>query len=445
MRYGVRSLTDGMAKLGQVLGGGGRLMADARAAEEARLLKAAIGQQQLDKLGYENAAADAAHTARGSIGEDMGALLRAAGQDPSLGAAMANLYLASGGNAAQLGDFSTDAVNLMRTGAAVDEADPTRSNRLLVAGGRSAYTPWSQTAGGLAIDTGSGRQVQSSPAARATIGKTMADTYAANQLGVQRGAAADLYDARGAREVAGMAVDAAQAEAHRALAAERTAGGARQIASIDGVDAARAEAHRALARQREAQEARTIGQMATDAAMGRAADSLAGQRDAATVRTGVQTEVDALEADTERARTEATRALAELRRAQAAGEERDAASGGFDYGPSDSNAMYRQVAAAFGGIYDPMTNTIAGIDPSQAGRIQAIVSRAEAIYIENRGAMGHAQAVEQAMLDAEIQVPQLAGRQPPPVTPQAPARPVAPGPFPLDPAADPSDPLGILK
>lgn len=73
------------------------------------------------------------------------------------------------------------------------------------------------------------------------------------------------------------------------------------------------------------------------------------------------------------------------------------AGGPFTLKPSDSNTIYRQVVTAFGGMYDPQTGQISGLDATQAQRVQAIAAQAGQIYQEGGGTVDHATAVQRAM------------------------------------------------
>lgn len=63
---------------------------------------------------------------------------------------------------------------------------------------------------------------------------------------------------------------------------------------------------------------------------------------------------------------------------------------------TDTNSIYRQAAGLFGGMYDPMTGRIGGLNREQAQTVQGIASRASQIYMEGGGQVDHATAVDQA-------------------------------------------------
>jgi hypothetical protein len=82
----------------------------------------------------------------------------------------------------------------------------------------------------------------------------------------------------------------------------------------------------------------------------------------------------------------------------------------FRFTASDTNAIYRQSAGLFGGLWDPVTNTVSGMDKETAARVQNIAAKASQIYREGAGDVDHATAVEQALQDQQ-QPGQSAGRQ----------------------------------
>lgn len=73
---------------------------------------------------------------------------------------------------------------------------------------------------------------------------------------------------------------------------------------------------------------------------------------------------------------------------------------GFQLKASDTNAIYRQAAGLFGGMYDPITGRIAGLNPEQAETVQRIAARASQLFMEGEGKVDHATAVEQAFEEA---------------------------------------------
>lgn len=68
----------------------------------------------------------------------------------------------------------------------------------------------------------------------------------------------------------------------------------------------------------------------------------------------------------------------------------------FGLKAADTNAIYRQAAGLFGGMYDPMTGRIAGLNREQSEIVQRIAARASQIFMEGAGKIDHASAVEQA-------------------------------------------------
>jgi hypothetical protein len=90
----------------------------------------------------------------------------------------------------------------------------------------------------------------------------------------------------------------------------------------------------------------------------------------------------------------------------------------FRFTASDTNAIYRQAAGLFGGIWDPEKQVIAGLDRDTAVRVQDIASRASQAYMAGAGELDHSTAVYQA-----LQPPDQTGSSPAPPggdTPQPP-------------------------
>lgn len=81
---------------------------------------------------------------------------------------------------------------------------------------------------------------------------------------------------------------------------------------------------------------------------------------------------------------------------------------------ADSNTIFRQVVTAYGGLYDPMTGQITGLNKDQAAQAQALASRASQLYQEGEGNVDHATAVQRAMSEG-------GGAQTPAPTPAPPA------------------------
>lgn len=59
--------------------------------------------------------------------------------------------------------------------------------------------------------------------------------------------------------------------------------------------------------------------------------------------------------------------------------------------------MWRQAVAYFGGIVDPQTGAITGLDPTQTARTQDIAAKASRIYRESGGGISPAEAVQEAI------------------------------------------------
>jgi len=85
---------------------------------------------------------------------------------------------------------------------------------------------------------------------------------------------------------------------------------------------------------------------------------------------------------------------------------RAADEGGGSMKSSDTNAIYRQAAGLFGGIYDPTTGRIAGLGEAQAGKVQALTEEASRLYADGE-ASTHASAVAIAARKLGISVQNL--------------------------------------
>lgn len=68
----------------------------------------------------------------------------------------------------------------------------------------------------------------------------------------------------------------------------------------------------------------------------------------------------------------------------------------FSFKATDSNTIYRQAVGLFGGMYDPISGHIGGLNPEQSTQAQQIASRASQLYSESQGQVDHATAVSQA-------------------------------------------------
>lgn len=103
---------------------------------------------------------------------------------------------------------------------------------------------------------------------------------------------------------------------------------------------------------------------------------------------------------------------------------------------SDMGRIQGITASQFGGTYDPMTGSFAGLDPTQAPRALAVMSTAAQLYQQHAGdatPMDHATAVKQAMA-------MVAAQAPPPPTDGAAVPTSAGGSVPV---TGGNDPLGI--
>jgi len=69
----------------------------------------------------------------------------------------------------------------------------------------------------------------------------------------------------------------------------------------------------------------------------------------------------------------------------------------FVFKATDSNTIYRQAAGLFGGLYDPLTGRISGLNKEQSAQVQRISARAARIMKESSGEIDHASAVEEAL------------------------------------------------
>lgn len=86
----------------------------------------------------------------------------------------------------------------------------------------------------------------------------------------------------------------------------------------------------------------------------------------------------------------------------------------FQFKPADSNTIHRQVVTAYGGLYDPTTGQISGLDPAQGAKVQGIAADASRIYQQNEGQIDHATAVEQAIAKSKAPAaPPPSGAAPP--------------------------------
>lgn len=77
----------------------------------------------------------------------------------------------------------------------------------------------------------------------------------------------------------------------------------------------------------------------------------------------------------------------------------------FRFTASDTNAIYRQAAGLFGGMYDPVSGQMTITDPTLVEKAQHVAARASQIYRESAGDTDHATAVEQALQEANAPAP----------------------------------------
>ncbi len=85
--------------------------------------------------------------------------------------------------------------------------------------------------------------------------------------------------------------------------------------------------------------------------------------------------------------------------------------GGFEFKPADSNAIGKQAERIYGGLYDPVTGRIGGLNPEQSAQIQAVQEEAERIYQENQGNVTHAVAVARASRKMGVNVKDIRDSQ----------------------------------
>lgn len=71
---------------------------------------------------------------------------------------------------------------------------------------------------------------------------------------------------------------------------------------------------------------------------------------------------------------------------------------------SDTNAIHRQAASLYGGVYDPQTGEFRGLDAGSAKNALAISEQASRIYQEGRGRVSHSEAVSRAARQSGIDI-----------------------------------------
>lgn len=446
MKYGVESLSKGAAALAQSLGTGQQMAQEAFERAQLNQNKLAYTGAQARKTDSEAQILADTMAARGDLGSALAALTGQLGLAEGSGDALARAYRASGGKGDALAKMMATIAQSSRLNQAVNESDPTRSNKLLLAGGEKAYTPWAQTAGGLAINEATGAQVQDSAAARATVGKTNAEAGAAHALAGSRNADARATEALEAVRVLMMGTERERAGAAAALAEQRAAGaGANDaLASSREQDTARAAAEAALLQQAVDAEdpgranfllqaagqraytpyKQTAGGLVIDAGTGgQVQDSPAAQ---ATVgQTLANTALLEQRGSTEQSRAGAydARAASEAERKRVLAAEADnlarglsksgvapkpvrgAGGKGGTLKAADSNAVYSKAAALFGGLYDPMTGQFQGLDQNKAAKAIAISARAAELLAEDPS-NNHSMAVSRAAREYKIDIPE---------------------------------------
>lgn len=77
---------------------------------------------------------------------------------------------------------------------------------------------------------------------------------------------------------------------------------------------------------------------------------------------------------------------------------------------SDTNAIYREAASLYGGIFDPQTGQFSGLDKNGAQNALALSERASQLY--QQGNVSHSQAVAQAAREFGIKVQDIGQRAP---------------------------------
>lgn len=87
---------------------------------------------------------------------------------------------------------------------------------------------------------------------------------------------------------------------------------------------------------------------------------------------------------------------------------RGGGSGGWDgVTASDSNSIRNASASLYGGMWDPVTQRIVGLDKDAEKKVLAISSEAANIYNNNKGRIPHDEAVRRAARKMKIEIPEL--------------------------------------
>ena len=81
--------------------------------------------------------------------------------------------------------------------------------------------------------------------------------------------------------------------------------------------------------------------------------------------------------------------------------------GGGGLKAADENAMHRQAASLFGGMYDPQTGRFSALSKDDAQRAQAIAEYATRLYVDSGGTMTRTEAVTTATRKLGIEVTNL--------------------------------------
>lgn len=78
---------------------------------------------------------------------------------------------------------------------------------------------------------------------------------------------------------------------------------------------------------------------------------------------------------------------------------------------ADENAIYKQAASLFGGMYDPMSGRFSALSKDDAQRTQAIAERATRVFVDSGGSVTRSQAVTQAAREMGIDISNLGNQK----------------------------------
>ncbi len=179
MKSGIQSLNRGLGELAQAFAGGGRAAKqNAQESELQRLAKERLLHTQARKTGIDadlgQIKLDANRGLENSI-QGSGVFPQIT---PETSAAIAGMIQAGGGNAtAVTGGIGSIADQFRKNDAvgAFQDGDRGLANMFLRVAGEQPLESFTQTSGGLVLDKGTGQQIQTSPAAQATIEKIGGD------------------------------------------------------------------------------------------------------------------------------------------------------------------------------------------------------------------------------------------------------------------------------